>query len=121
MATVKPTVVELPVAGRGGPAYRVTWAAMAGSDVGEAYEIYGYNDRTVQAQGTFDSGTVVLQGTVDGTNYQGLRDPSSTAISFTAAGLKGVLEAVHKVRPSVSGGGGSCAIDLTLLVTRPYK
>lgn len=94
---------------------------MAGSDVGEAYEIYGYNDRTIQVAGTFDSGTIVLQGTVDATNYQTLRDPSSTAISFTAAGLKGVLEAVHKVRPSVSGGGGSCAIDVTLLVTKASK
>lgn len=114
MSTVNPTITDL----RYGDGYTVKWTSMAGSDVGAPFEIYGYNDRTIQADGTFDSGTVVLQGTLDGTNYQGLRDPSSTAISFTAAGLKGVLEAVYKVRPSVSGGGGSCAITVTLFVTK---
>lgn len=44
---------------------------------------------SVQATGTFGAGTLSLQGGNDGTNFAAL----GTAISFTAAGAKGVAQA----------------------------
>lgn len=121
MATVKAVWTELPNAGEG-EAWRVQWPLLAGSDDGEAIVLNAYRDRSVQAEGTFDSGTVTMKGSNDGgTNFEGVRDPSSTALTFTAAGLKGVLEAAHKIKPVVSGGGGSCAITVTMFLGKTNR
>lgn len=120
MAEVKATITELQTAGLG-DAYKVVWPLLAGTDTGEAVALYGYNDRSVQVEGTFDSGTVTMKGSNDSTNFEGIRDPSSTALTFAAAGLKGVLEAVVQMKPVVSGGGGSCALTVTMICARTRK
>lgn len=117
MATVKAVWTELPNAGEG-EAWKVQWPLLAGSDDGEPITLHQYRDRSVQVEGTFDSGTVTMKGSNDGTNYEGVRDPSSTALTFTAAGLKGVLEAVRHIKPVVSGGGGSCSLTITMYLGR---
>ena len=43
---------------------------------------------TVQAEGTFSSGTVALQGSNDGSTFYAL----PTAVSLTAAGIKSVAQ-----------------------------
>jgi hypothetical protein len=98
-------------------AWVCTWLDLAGSDVGDTLEHTAWSDRSVQFTGTFDSGTVVLQGSNDGTNWFTLTDPQGNAISKTAAALEAVSELTRYVRPSVSGGGGSCAIDVHLLIS----
>lgn len=40
-----------------------------------------------QVAGTFGSGTLVVEATLDGTNYTPVKDSSGTAISLTAADI----------------------------------
>lgn len=69
----------------------------------------------VQFLGTFDSGTIAMQGSNDNTTFAAL----STAVSATSAALKGVATAdlaYKRYRMIVSGGGGSCALNFILHV-----
>lgn len=98
--------------------YVLAWT-LANLDDGNPKFLMRFNDRTVQVTGTFGAGgTVVLEGTIDGVNYQTLRDPAGNLLSFTAAGLKGVLEAVVSVRPRVTAGDGTTNLVVSLLLTR---
>ncbi len=95
------------------------WETLTSANaVGTAIEGPGSPDRSVQAVGTFDSATVVMQGSNDGTNWVTLTDPLGNAISFTATGLKQISELTRYIRPSTSGGGGSQDIDVHLLAKR---
>jgi hypothetical protein len=85
---------------------------MANSDTSVPVELTDYADRSVQVTGTFGGATITLEGSNDGTNYVTLRDPQGVALSFTAAGLKQVMETTLYVRASITGGAGS-----TLTVT----
>lgn len=97
-----------------------TWTPLTTTDTtGDGAGHVGAGDRTVQVTGTFGTGgTLILEGTVDGTNWAQLRDPSSTLISFTAAGIKAVLENVVAVRPRVTGGDGTTSLTVTLIARR---
>lgn len=117
MATKAKT--ETRIDSRGNDGYAAGWAAMANGDDGTPFENPGAPDRSVQVQGTFGvGGTVVLEGSNDGTNYHTLRDPLGNNLSFTAAGLKAVMEAVRYVRPRVTAGDGTTSITVTLLAMR---
>lgn len=92
--------------------YRVfTFAAMANGDTTLPLTFPNAGARTIQVQGTFGTGgTVIVEGSDDGANWYQLNDPSGTAISFTAAGLKQIREDSVFVRARVTGGDGTTAI-----------
>lgn len=80
-------------------------------------------DRTVQVTGTFGvGGTIIVEGSLDPqqtpTNWFQLKDPSNTAISFTAAGIKAVLENVPHIRVRVTGGDGTTNLTATVCIRR---
>lgn len=117
MATVRPTVTY-----PNDDSVRVTWAAFNSGDTIVAYDgASEYADRSVEVSGTFNSGTVVLQGSNSGSGYYTLRDTASTALSFTTADLREVLEYVYSLKPSVSGDGGSGSITVVVLAKRTKK
>lgn len=89
-----------------------TWTPLTTTNAdGSSATFVGAGDRVVQITGTFGvGGTVIVEGSLDGTNWYGLKDPSSTAISFTAAGIKAILEAVPYIRPRVTAGDGTTSI-----------
>lgn len=88
---------------------------MAHADtVGEAAELSAWQDRTVQLFGTWDSATVVIQGSNDNTNWVTLRDPGGNNLSFTSDGLKAILELPRWIRPSKSGGAASDAVTVII-------
>lgn len=95
----------------------ISWASMGDADTGEALEILNGSVRSVQIAGTFGSATVVLEGSLDGSNYITLNDLQGSAISKTAAGLEGVAELTRYVRPKTSGGTGT-SITVTVLVRK---
>ncbi len=73
-------------------------------------------DNTVQVTGTFGvGGTIVLQGSVDGTNWYTLNNLAGSAVSFTAAGLSGVAEAPPYIRPFITGGDGTTSLTVVLV------
>lgn len=68
-------------------------------------------DRTVQVTGTFGAGgTCIVEGSLDGTNWFQLKDTTGTLISFTAAGLKPVLEYTTHIRFNVTAGDGTTSL-----------
>lgn len=104
----------------GNNAHFLTWTPLANGDSGSPYAMPGYADRSVQVQGTFGvGGTVVIEGTIDGTNYIVLTDPQGNAISKTAASIETISEIVRFIRPRVTAGDGTTAITVSLIARRP--
>lgn len=97
-----------------------TWSGLLNGDDGSPAAYQGAGDRTVQVTGTPGAGgTIIFEGSLDGgTTWFSLRDPSSTAISFTAAGGRAVLENVPLIRPRVTGGDGTTNFTAYLCVRR---
>lgn len=120
MATIKRAPVSIP----GSDLVKMwKWTGLAtGSLDGDPLgpEWLEYVDRTVQVVGTFDGGTVVLQGSNDGANWVTLNAPGNAALSFTAAGLKQILEACAYIRPLLSG-GTSPVIDVIVCGRRATR
>lgn len=110
MAVITPVTAEAE-----GNNYVVSWSAIGDSDTCTAVAWGGARDKTVQMQGTWGSATVVLQGSIDGTNYITLTDPQGNAISKTDNAMETVMENVRYIKPSTSGGTGS-SVNVYLLM-----
>ena len=92
-----------------------TWSAIPNGNQGLAQSAAQYNDKCIQVGGTFGAaGSVQLEGSNDGTTWFILHDPSSAALTFTAAGLKEVLENPLYIRPNVTAGDGTTALTVIL-------
>ena len=104
-----------------GEAFTYTWTPLTTTDTtGAPVTAIGAGDRTVQFTGTFGSTTATLEGSLDGTNYATLTDPFGNAISFTATGLKAVVENCSYIRPKVTG-GSAVSVTCKLLVRASSK
>ncbi len=114
MATINPTAKDILI---GNAVY--VWSAMANGDVGAPAGITGSGDRSAQVSGTFGAGgQVIIEGSLDLVNWFTLRDPSGVNLSFTSAGLRAVLENVVGLRPRVTSGDGSTALDVVVVTRR---
>lgn len=92
-----------------------TWGPLANGDDGASVQYGAFTDRSIQFRGTFGTGgTVVLEGSNDGTNWQTLTDPQGNVISKTAASIEAITEATRYVRPRVTAGDGTTAITAIL-------
>lgn len=93
---------------------RVKWLAIPNGDQGRAVSLSNYQDRSVQVSGTFGAGgSVTIQGSNDGgTTWSPLTDPLGVTLTFTAAGIKQVSELPYEIRPSVTAGDGTTAINV---------
>lgn len=102
--------------------YSVAWASMANGDTGEAVELPMTRDRSVQVTGTFGAGgTIVIEGSNDGTNYVTLTDLQGNAISKTAAFVEQVQEITQYIRPRVTAGDGTTSLTVTMLMRRGLR
>ena len=82
----------------------VKWT-LTGTNDGAPFALLEYAERSVQVGATgdtFNAGTILIEGSNDGVLWTTLRDPQGVALSFTAAGLKQVLEATAFIRPRAS-------------------
>lgn len=105
---------------------RVKWLLLANGDDGQAIgganpaassiSTGWYPDRTVQITGTFGAaGSVSILGSNDGgTTWATLTDPLGNALTFTSAGMKQITELPHLLKPSVTAGDGTTAINVWL-------
>ena len=122
MAAIAPTVTAI---GRGdGSTLRVVWTPVTANDTCVAVSYPECSDKSIQGLGTFDSGSIALQGSNDGgTTYAALHDPGGTTIAITSAGIKAVLENTELIKPVVSSGGGSQSITVAMLLhlTNPLR
>ena len=101
-------------------AFIVEWLLGQGDD-GTPFYGAKYNDKSVEISGTFAAGTVAIQGSdrplvtaVDDWNV--LNDPQGNALTGVAAAkIEQLLENTARIRPVVTGGGGTTAIRVWLL------
>lgn len=121
MATIDPTVIAT---GRGdGSTLRVIWTPVTAADTCRAVSYPECADKSIQVAGTFDSASVAVNGSNDGTNFAALRDPGGTTIAITSAAIRAILENTVVVVPLVSGGGGSQSLTISMLIhlTNPLR
>lgn len=88
----------------------------AANSVGDAVEMPGNSDRSIQVAGTWGSATLVVQGSNDGTNWATLTDPQGNALSKTADFIEMISELTRYIRVSTSGGNGTQSLTATLLL-----
>ncbi len=99
------------------PDHLYLWEALVtGSLDGEAIEIPGRADMCVQVVGTFDTATLTMQGSNDGTNWAPLTDPADADIAMTVTGISQIMEKTKFVRPLVSSVGATTDLDVFLFV-----
>lgn len=117
MATITPTIHPGPDVRM----QRVSWEGFVTSgDVGTEVKVLGpYNDKTVQALGTFAGSLgITWEGSLDGgTTWAALRDLNHTALVQTAVGIEGVEQAVPLIRPRATAGSGGADVDVWLFAT----
>lgn len=120
MATINPTTPYPDVSFRGnGSCFKVQWTPVTENDTCAVVSLPEYADRSIQVEGTFGGASVAVNGSNDGTNFRALKDPSSTAIAITVAGIKAVLENTIYTQPSPSGGTGQ-SLTVTMLFHLPH-
>lgn len=101
---------------------RVQWAALVNGDAGDAIgpDLAAWSDRSIQVAGTFGaSGNVLWEGSNDGTNWATLNAPQGTALAWTAAAIKQVLEGALFMRPRVTAGDGTTSLIVTVQLRLP--
>ena len=99
----------------------IQWSGLtkATDDDGAPVEFGAFADRSVQVTGTFGTGgSVRIEGSNDGTNYAVLTDPQGNAIEKDAASIEIVSERPLYVRPRITAGDGTTAINVILLMRR---
>lgn len=96
----------------------LTWTLTTANSDGAAFLMPAHADICWQAQGTWGSGTLTLQGSNDGTNWFTLSNAAGgTAATFTADGGKQTIEVPRYKRPNLTGSTGA-TITVTALVRR---
>lgn len=79
-------------------------------------------DRSVQVEGTFQTGTsATLVGSNDGTNFHALHDPFGNVIAITAAGIAQVIEVTAWMKPAITAGTGTESLTFTVCCRMSLK
>ena len=96
----------------------IRYATIAETDTDPApIELTEFADRSVQVDGTFNGGTLTVEGSNDGLVYLPLSDPQGNALAFTSAKIEQVQEMTRFIRPRVTAGTG-VSLNVTFLVRR---
>jgi hypothetical protein len=98
-----------------------TYGVMANNDTGTPIEVPGFADRSVQVIGTHSAASSLnIQGSNDGTNWATLTDPQGNDLEIVAADkqIEQILELTRYIRPTVTGGDGSTALQAIILLRR---
>lgn len=120
MATRAVTITRITTAGDR-EVHVAQWAGLtqATLDDGAPVEMPGSWQRSVQVQGTLGAGgSVKIEGSNDGTNYQVLHDPQGVALDITALSIKAIQDLPRYIRPRVTAGDGTTSLTVTMLMRR---
>lgn len=138
MANITPTLTRV-VGENGIDGWQVKWGPMANGDVGVPVGsplagagqvglgfLAGYADKSVAITGTLGAaGSIQLEGSNDGTTFLILTDPtgSPTSLVFTAlpTTLKAITEACIQVRPHVTAGDGTTALNAVMFFRKTQQ
>ena len=107
------------IAGTDHHAHTVTWGPIANGDTCDALVMPYSADRSIQITGSFaGAGSILFEGSNDGTNYATLVDVFNVPLVFTAADLRQIIAASLYVRPRMTAGSGTLTA-IVLLLRRP--
>ena len=119
MPTINYSEVDLSQRFYGNVVSIIKWTPLVNGDVGAPVSGPGWADRAFQIEGTFGAGgTVLVEGSNDGTNYRTLNDPFGNPLSITAVGIYQLTQDALFMRPHVSAGDGTTSITITALLAR---
>ena len=98
------------------------WSFDGAGQTGEAVQAASFSDRSIQAAGTFGGTTITIEGSNNSTNgtdgdWVTLTDTAGTALTFTSAGLKQILQVTRFVRAKTTAGTG-VAVTATMVAVR---
>lgn len=116
MSTIAIKKIKTPYDGSGMQLY--SWIGMANGDDGEPLNISHFADKSIQVLGTFGAGgNLRIEGSnmLDSPTYATLADAQGNALDFTAAKIEQVLESPYWIRPRVTAGDGTTALDVYVL------
>lgn len=102
------------------------WPLLANGDTGTPLRIPNYADVTVHVEGTFSvGGNCIIEGTLmneASPTFATLNDVHGTALAtITAEIIHSIAENVWEIRPRISAGDGSTAIDVWLMAFTPAR
>lgn len=97
-----------------GHATLVTWTLTDGDATGDPAMWVEYADRNIQMTGTFNGGTVTIEGSNDGTNWSPLSDAQGNSLNFTSGKIEQILEVTKYTRPRITAGTGLTVSVLAL-------
>ena len=93
-----------------------SWEDLANGNQGNSISIARWADKSVQVSGTFGvGGSITIEGSMDGTVWAALHDPQGNAITFAIAGIEFIVENTVLIRPNVTAGDGTTALDVDIL------
>jgi hypothetical protein len=96
------------------------WGPMAFGDTAVPVARGDIVDRSIQVEGTFQTGTnVQMQGSNDAVStttghYHILTDPFAVPINITAASIRQVTEVTAWMKPVITAGTGTEAVTITI-------
>ena len=97
------------------------WDDLANGNTGNSVSPARWADKTVQVSGTFGAGgSVTIEGSNDGTVWAACHDPQGNALTFTTAGLELCAENPRFMRPNVTAGDGTTALDVDIVGRQGY-
>lgn len=119
MTTVNYTAAE-DTSSDDGSIQNYTWSPLTTANAdGAPIGAVAFADRSVQVVGTFGvAGSVSIQGSNDGTNWAVLNNAQGTPATFTAAGIKQIVELTSHMRPFVTAGDGTTSLSVILVARR---
>lgn len=101
------SITNTNIGTKDGSARLITYTGLSESDTTPSeFEIIEWADRSVQVVGTFNAGTVTIEGSNDGTNWAALTDPQGNALAIKSAKIEQISEITRFVRPRVTAGTG---------------
>lgn len=117
MAVQTPVITYAPDGHRN--AVLVQWT-LANGDTGAPYSGFGIIDGSVQVEGTFGTGgSVRMELSNDGTNYQIAADPQGNDVVKTTADMETLLDIIgRQIRPNCTAGDGTTSLVVTLYAVR---
>lgn len=117
MAVRTPTITEIKT--WRDHVHTITWTGLLNGDTGNPVLMPGSTVRSIQFTGTFGvGGTIVAQGSNDGTNWFTLTDFQGNTISKTATALENIEEVTLYIRPAATAGDGTTSLTAVLLLGR---
>jgi len=112
MPTTAYTSVAAPF--RGG--HKVTWSNIPNGNQGAGWSSGPFTVLTMQVLGTFGAGgTVMLEGSLDGTNWGRMHDPAGNDALVSIATCVRIMECPLWIRPNVNAGDGTTSLTVILL------